>query len=236
MICIECTYPIKSLYTTYSPTNIRTTACPNCNKFADKYIEHDAVIIVIDLLLLKPQAYRHMVFNVLSPDNESDSLHPQTKRMWLLITLFDVYLTWAWAEKSSYPTPTNEYVLSLPVLYQYFMFLLYCALDTAVVHLTLRTFAQKWLGWSRPNTLSTAVLLSSSSKLFPILMLIWSYDIPMVATIVDWAVNLNVIEVLTTILACGYVEAITLTGAAVLAKFLVCDFILVKTILWYASI
>ena len=56
MICIECMSPVQTLYTSYSLSNIRLTACPQCNKFADKYIEYDNVLIFIDLLLLRPRS------------------------------------------------------------------------------------------------------------------------------------------------------------------------------------
>lgn len=32
------------------------TQCPRCKRFADKYVEHDYVVIFIDLVLIKPQA------------------------------------------------------------------------------------------------------------------------------------------------------------------------------------
>ena len=35
-----------------------------CEKVVDKYIEYDAVIIFLDALLHKPQAYRHLLFNI----------------------------------------------------------------------------------------------------------------------------------------------------------------------------
>ena len=38
--------------------------CPRCKRFADKYVEHDFVVLFIDLVLVKPQvgslAERHM--------------------------------------------------------------------------------------------------------------------------------------------------------------------------------
>ena len=34
-----------------------------CGKFCDKYLEFNSVVIFIDALLLKPQAYRHLLFN-----------------------------------------------------------------------------------------------------------------------------------------------------------------------------
>ncbi|CAG8553589.1 10451_t:CDS:2 [Diversispora eburnea] len=62
-ICVECGAPVTNLYTEYSKGNIHLTHCEKCKKFADKYIEHDFVIIFIDMLLHKPQVYRHLLFN-----------------------------------------------------------------------------------------------------------------------------------------------------------------------------
>ena len=62
-LCIECRYPVKTLYTEYSKADdralgkgVRLTQCPRCKKFADKYVEHDFVVLFIDLVLIKPQA------------------------------------------------------------------------------------------------------------------------------------------------------------------------------------
>lgn len=70
MICIECRYPVHQLYTTYSKADdrssgkgVRLTQCPRCKRFADKYVEHDFVVLFIDLVLIKPQVYRHLLFN-----------------------------------------------------------------------------------------------------------------------------------------------------------------------------
>jgi lipid intermediate transporter len=61
-ICIECRYPVKTLYTEYSGADdrssghgVRLTVCKNCGRFCDKYVEHDAVVLFIDLVLIKPQ-------------------------------------------------------------------------------------------------------------------------------------------------------------------------------------
>jgi len=61
-ICIECRFPISTLYTTYSKADdkalgkgVRLTQCPRCKRFADKYVEHDFVVLFIDLVLIKPQ-------------------------------------------------------------------------------------------------------------------------------------------------------------------------------------
>ncbi|KAK9452596.1 Arv1-like family-domain-containing protein [Dipodascopsis uninucleata] len=224
MMCIECAHPVTSLYTEYSSNNIRLTACPNCNKFADKYIEHDSVLIFIDLVLIKPQVYRHLTFNRLSI---SPHLQSAVRKMFILITLFDVYLTWARVEKvgriessSGLDSPTNA-ILKLPVLGQYLFFIVYCLTETLTSHVVLR-----WLGQFvvsdrakfDPNTISIALLISSATKLFPILMVIWSYDIPAAAKAVGWAVNVNNVEALNIVLGCGHIRACLLLIIAAVAR------------------
>ena len=36
---------------------------PTCEKVVDKYVEFDAVILLLDVLLLRIQSYRHLIFN-----------------------------------------------------------------------------------------------------------------------------------------------------------------------------
>ena len=41
--------------------DVRLTQCPRCKRFADKYVEHDFVVLFIDLVLVKPQVGRILV-------------------------------------------------------------------------------------------------------------------------------------------------------------------------------
>jgi len=41
--------------TTGGVGDVRLTQCPRCKRFADKYVEHDFVVLFIDLVLVKPQ-------------------------------------------------------------------------------------------------------------------------------------------------------------------------------------
>jgi hypothetical protein len=43
-------------------TSFRTVQ-DHCQQFADPLIEHPLVLLLIDLILLKPRVYRHLVFN-----------------------------------------------------------------------------------------------------------------------------------------------------------------------------
>ncbi|KAG6748289.1 hypothetical protein POTOM_048206 [Populus tomentosa] len=64
--CVECGFPIKTLFVQYSPGNIRLMRCENCKAVADEYIECEFMIILIDLILHKTKAYRHILFNVIN--------------------------------------------------------------------------------------------------------------------------------------------------------------------------
>lgn len=133
-ICIECRHPVKTLWTKYSGAgdkssghNIRLTVCRNCGRFCDKYVEHDYIVLFIDLVLIKPQVYRHLLHNTLMRDH--DQFDPSIIRLGILLLLFDVYLTWARIEKQSVPDGTASLADSSfgrlaqqPIVFQYMFF------------------------------------------------------------------------------------------------------------------
>ncbi|KAF5681912.1 ARV1-like protein [Fusarium denticulatum] len=240
-ICIECRHPVKTLWTAYSGAgdkasghNIRLTVCRNCGRFCDKYVEHDFVVLFIDLVLIKPQVYRHLLYNTLMRDD--DRLDPSVIRLGTLLLLFDVYLTWARLEKQmvpdAIPGASNLGKLSQqPIVFQYLFFLIFCALSTAAFHVSIRYLTSSafsplnLLGilpqYTRPNSVSTALLVSSSTKLFPILMVIWDYDVPASARSLGWAVVANNVEALRILLDCNYVTACLLAIAGAASRWVV---------------
>ncbi|EED20668.1 conserved hypothetical protein [Talaromyces stipitatus ATCC 10500] len=140
-ICIECSYPVSHLYTSYSKADdralgkgVRLTQCPRCKRFADKYVEHDNVVLFIDLVLVKPQVYRHLLFNRLGRDDKA--FDRSIVRLGILLLLFDVYLTWARIEKSS--TLSSTPLSTAPIIVQYLFFLTLNALATLAHHLVVR--------------------------------------------------------------------------------------------------
>ncbi|KAI0158942.1 hypothetical protein LQW54_004348 [Pestalotiopsis sp. IQ-011] len=239
-ICIECRHPVKTLWTQYSGAgdpssghNIRLTVCKNCGRFCDKYVEHDFVVLFIDLVLIKPQVYRHLLHNTLMRDR--DRFDPSILRLGTLLLLFDVYLTWARIEKQSAPAPGAQGNLGSlarqPIVLQYMFFLILCTFSTLAFHLSIRFLTSSpfsplnHLGlmrtYSRPNSVSTALLVSSSTKLFPILMVIWDYDVPAAARSLGWAVVLNNVEALKILLDCGYPAALLLAAAGAVSRWVV---------------
>lgn len=85
-VCVHCKGLVPYVYTVYSSKdNVRLAVCVSpfmfpppaksasahfayssqeqCHLFADPLIEHPLVLLLIDLILLKPRIYRHLVFN-----------------------------------------------------------------------------------------------------------------------------------------------------------------------------
>ncbi|CAG8273940.1 unnamed protein product [Penicillium salamii] len=151
-ICIECSYPVSHLYSAYSRADdrsqgkgVRLTQCPRCQRFADKYVEHDFVVLFIDLVLIKPQVYRHLLFNRLGrDDNQFDR---SIIRLGVLLLLFDVYLTWARIEKD--PSLATTFLSRAPIIVQYLFFLSLNAAATLAHHLTVRLLASLLVPKSR---------------------------------------------------------------------------------------
>ena len=151
-ICITCSTPVRHLYTTYSKADdrslgkgVRLTQCPRCRRFADKYVEHDFVVLFIDLVLIKPQVYRHLLFNRLNSGEKGDEeargneggLDKSIVRLGVLLILFDVYLTWARIEKASV-AGRDAALNEAPILAQYLFFLTVNVLATVAQHAVVR--------------------------------------------------------------------------------------------------
>lgn len=126
---------------------------------------------------------------------------------------------------------TNAQVLQAqPLFAQYLFFLFLVSVSTLAFHLPIRMLCAldpaKIPGgllrgmWNRAvpwfekgdAALSTALIVSSCTKLFPILLIIWDYDLPSSATAVSWAVIVNNIAALEILMDCGYLRAGILVG------------------------
>lgn len=252
MICIECTYPgIDQLYCKYNSEYIRLTLCPKCGRVADKYIEFDNVILSLDILLLKKQAYRHLAYNVIETEVLKDpSVHvgytgsarlrvidfvkryKRLVRLVILVVLFDVYLTWAHEEKKNTHSQVMAFILEQKLLLQYSFFFLKLLLEITLFNLVIQIIFTRFLSWGTDrnrnflpqyqrgyyaSVLLTAVLVSSSIRLFPILMLIWPYDR---TTISSWLIGLigtlNTIEAIRLV---TYKSYFAITSVMLLAMF-----------------
>lgn len=227
MICIECTNPeIECLYSKFKSKYIQLTICQKCGKLADKYIEYDYVILFLDVMLLKPQAYRHLAFNVVEESMfGQDKIGPvehdffsfilrykKLMRYALLTVLFEVYLKWAYEEIHSSQSMVMVEVLRAPVSLQYAFFILQQLVERSTLCLLLDVLFRSCLGWGSVtnknlcpllqrgyyvSVLLLTVLMSHAVKCLPIIMLIWPYDNAIVASaVVDLLGFFNTVEAL----------------------------------------
>ncbi|KAH9812874.1 Arv1-like family-domain-containing protein [Melampsora americana] len=87
--CVECGFLVKSLYTQYGEGNLVLDLCSNCKGFVDPYIEHSPLLLLIEVFLLKPSVYRHLLFN----SNQINRSYPFTTIGVSLLSLESMFLT-----------------------------------------------------------------------------------------------------------------------------------------------
>ncbi|KAI9144001.1 Arv1 protein [Paraphysoderma sedebokerense] len=171
-ICVECGCPSPSLYTEYSKGNIRLTQCKNCLKFADKYIEYDFTVVIIDLMLHRKQVYRHLLYNRIQFNHVGVNVN--ILKLGILLILFEVYIKLYHLERNQ---GNIILLLSLDSFSEMVISYLYvlglCSLGTS------DHFSDSYsctISFSFANQTSAALILSSFEKLLLILMVIWGYN------------------------------------------------------------
>lgn len=248
MICVECTNPdIKCLYSQFKSKYIKLTVCPKCGKLADKYIEFDNVLLFLDVLLLKPQAYRHVAYNLVEEaifgkaddggeENAAIVSVPEYRRLtrhFVLSILFEVYLKWAYEEKNRYHSVMMNIVLLKSDIWQYLSFIALLLVERLTLCSLLYIMFRSFLNWGQvPNgnlpakhqklyyicVLILAVFMSLIVKCLPIIMLIWPYDNAAVAsTVVDVVGVFATIEALKMISNTSYLATTPIVAVATVA-------------------
>jgi hypothetical protein len=61
--CIHCLTPSASLYRQYSASVIKLSDCERCKENVDSYCEKEWLLVLLDIVLLRRDAYRHVLFN-----------------------------------------------------------------------------------------------------------------------------------------------------------------------------
>jgi lipid intermediate transporter len=69
IVCVECghlsNYSLKT-YGDISSGHVRLAVCKACKKDVDKYLEYESLLLVLDLMLHRTAAFRHLLINRLS--------------------------------------------------------------------------------------------------------------------------------------------------------------------------
>ncbi|XP_029983657.1 protein ARV1-like [Sphaeramia orbicularis] len=169
--CVECNEKATELHRDYSNGILKITICESCQKPVDKYIEYDPVIILIDAILCKSQAFRHILFN------SSLNIH------WKLCVFFllcEAYLRWSLLHGSEHSSDPADIIRYTKEWEFYGMFAL-AALELAAfcggVLLCLWLVVVRLKGGTVEfRLLLRALLLSCYGKVLLIPTVIWEHD------------------------------------------------------------
>lgn len=177
MQCVECGAAVLHLYKEYSKGNIRLSICEKCNATVDKYVEYEVVLILIDLLLHKPQAYRHILFN-----RKPSLSFLLLLRLACIITLLDMNMKAFLIERrqlvvvrdgSMYENATPNSIFGVSQLSLHLFSL--AAIENLTYGLVITALIRCF--WSkRCNTqLLSTLVVSSFGKIFIMFSVIWNY-------------------------------------------------------------
>ncbi|XP_059842482.1 protein ARV1 [Hypanus sabinus] len=169
--CVECNEEAMELHRDYSHGIIKITICRSCQKPVDKYVEYDPVIILIDAILCKVQAYRHIILN------SNINIH---WKLCIFCLLCEAYLRWSQLQDSQQTVDPIDIIRYAKEWDFYLMFGLASLELTAFLSgvffflcLTKHDFIQKK---SNLYMLLIAILLSGYGKLLVIPVIIWEHD------------------------------------------------------------
>lgn len=190
--CIQCGFRVNKLYVQYSPGNIRLRKCEQCKAVADEYIECEIMILLIDLILHKPKAYRHLLYNTFdrASINFEGLLWKSTCGYLLLDAYRALVLLRSQQECSlstSFPSLFWRYgKMLMDVFLGNLMFL-------CIFLLTKGVLLGPSCGVSRFKDLMIAILISSYFKIFLVAMMVWEFPISVVFIIDLFVLSSNTV-------------------------------------------
>ena len=183
-VCVECGSSVPYLYREYSAQNLRLAACSKCHQIADKYIEWETQMVLIDLILNRPEAYRHILFN----RGHANRMSKEIIKFLTVIFAFDSFDRW-YLNSAQVPLPNSaaSVVASpvgvftrwlLPHEHQWIILLTSLG-ETAIYISSIFLGSRLYLHstWGKYNynsrSLMSAIVLSCFSKLGVLLWMVW---------------------------------------------------------------
>lgn len=183
---MKCGHRVEKLYIQYSPGNIRLMKCKNCESIADEYVECELMILIVDLILHRPKAYRHLLFNLL--DRKTLDFDAFLVKSSLIFLILDAYKLWNMSGKS------QEWSL-LGVGLK----LLMCAVLGNVVFVCVLFALSRLLdfidGFCGYKDVLLAMIVSSYLKVYMLVMLVWEFPASVVYIIDLFVMSSNMVAV-----------------------------------------
>eukprot|EP00835_Amoeboradix_gromovi_P006624 NODE_818_length_3941_cov_0.458355.p2 type:complete len:211 gc:universal NODE_818_length_3941_cov_0.458355:3255-2623(-) len=147
--CVFCCSNVDKLILEYSGYHV-LAHCRKCDNIADPYLEYDLVLLSLDLIIQKPQAYRHVLWLNFS--------YSFISRFFVLIFLFEVYINLLLVEYESILI-ANLWIFTL--FDKMFFYLLVCS----------------WFYFRYSRIVAIPLCISSFPILFILASILWQFNI-----------------------------------------------------------
>ncbi|RNA07306.1 ARV1, partial [Brachionus plicatilis] len=170
LVCIECFRPVNSIFKIYSDGFKDLIECSRCHKVVDLYVECEPSVIIIDLILFKEKAYRHILFN------------HKFKAIVLLkflvaFLLCDAYLYWFNKKNRQYESiRSNDHLLFYELEWNFYYMLLRAFINF-LIYSCLIVFLSVFSKMRWKNVayqVIKSLIMSSFGKLFVLPLVIWN--------------------------------------------------------------
>lgn len=156
--CVHCEHKVVELFKTYSATIVLTN-CDSCKKTCDPYVELPWVVLCLDMLLLKPPVFRHLLLNT------SFSAMVMLQRFSLLL-LVDSFVRAA---------SGSNVISALAAFEGALFFALKCVVHVALVFAALHVVGfREDVGWG--TVVNSFLVGSICPKSVNALALVWEYS------------------------------------------------------------
>ncbi|KAF5270344.1 hypothetical protein FQR65_LT05532 [Abscondita terminalis] len=198
--CISCGLPIGELCKKYSETVLKLVNCDKCNVVADKYIEYDIIIVIIDLILLRKEAYRHILYNT--------EFHAHWK-LAIMLQMMEVYSEWILISKKTHSIPPYVYSVGDVALYMLSFRIVFRSLCSLLIILLLTTTYNKIVkkpsnDWNFMKIVWKAMILANFGWFLLLPSLIWDNSIQEFhLTFVSLYTTLSQLLAYTVVCNCG---------------------------------
>ncbi|XP_055829442.1 protein ARV 2 isoform X2 [Solanum dulcamara] len=214
--CVQCGFSVTTLYIQYSPGNIRLMKCGNCKAVADEYIECELMILVIDLILHKIKAYRHLFYNRFSRETlHNEVLLWKLSLGFLILDAYQMLAVCTTQDERSLPASFASFLglcgkVLMGVFFGNLMFL-------GIILFGTRRFLNAKIGDSRCKHILLLILISSYFKIFVIAMMVWEFPSSVVFIIKMFVLSSNALALMDAVM----IRCIWICFAAHAMKFLV---------------
>ncbi|XP_061364801.1 protein ARV 2-like isoform X2 [Gastrolobium bilobum] len=171
--------------------------CENCKEVADEYIECEIMILVIDLILHKPKAYRHLLHNVIN--QETLKFQGLLWKLAVIFLLFEAYKFFILESSKGKLGSLMNYSslvstcwkMLMDVFFGNFIFLL-------TFFFMVKIFLHTSISVSRCIDLLLVLMISGYFKIFLVAMMVWEFPSSVIFIIELFCLSSNAVALKVT--------------------------------------